>query len=57
VTRDGRTEAEILGEMLRLSDRLLRTADPLMAGQYRHLHDRIRALMEVRAPEAEVPPP
>jgi hypothetical protein len=38
----------ILAEMLQLSDQLCRTTDVLLIGQYRHLQDRIRALIELR---------
>jgi len=38
----------ILAEMLQLSEQLCRTADALLIGQYRHLQDRIRALIELR---------
>ena len=35
----------ILADMLRQSERLCQSADALLVGQYRHLQDRIRALM------------
>jgi hypothetical protein len=38
----------ILAEMLRQSERLCESTDALLVGQYRHLHDRIRALIELR---------
>ena len=38
----------ILAEILRLSDRLCESKDALLVGQYRHLQDRIRALIEIR---------
>jgi hypothetical protein len=38
----------ILAEMLRQSELLCRSADALLVGQYRHLQDRIRALIELR---------
>ena len=41
-------EDRILAEMLRAAERLCETADALMSGQYRHLHDRIRALIALR---------
>ena len=38
----------ILADMLRQSERLCQSADALLVGQYRHLQDRIRALIELR---------
>jgi hypothetical protein len=38
----------ILVEMLQLSEQLCQSADALLVGQYRHLQDRIRALIELR---------
>jgi hypothetical protein len=38
----------ILVEMLRQSERLCESKDALLVGQYRHLQDRIRALIELR---------
>ncbi len=38
----------ILVDMLRQSERLCQTVDALLVGQYRHLQDRIRALIELR---------
>jgi hypothetical protein len=38
----------ILSEMLHLSERLCQSKDALLVGQYRHLQDRIRALIELR---------
>ncbi len=43
-----RNDDAILAEMLRQSERLCQSADALLAGQYRHLQDRIRALIELR---------
>jgi hypothetical protein len=60
VTEDGSEdrlgdEDAILARMLRSAEDLCRTTDPLMAGQYRHLRDRIRALIELR--ECALEPP
>ena len=41
-------EDAILADMLRQSERLCHSADALLVGQYRHLQDRIRALIELR---------
>jgi len=38
----------ILADMLVQAERLCQDADPLMAGQYRYLAERIRALIELR---------
>ncbi len=38
----------ILADMLRQSEFLCQSTDALLAGQYRHLQDRIRALIELR---------
>jgi len=38
----------ILRAMLEQAERLCRCNDALLAGQYRHLRDRIRALIELR---------
>jgi hypothetical protein len=38
----------ILAYMLHLSERLCESTDALLVGQYRHLQDRIRALIELR---------
>ena len=38
----------ILQSMLEQAERLCRCDDALLAGQYRHLRDRIRALIELR---------
>jgi hypothetical protein len=50
---DGPDEDAILAEMLALADRLVRTEDALMAGQYGHLRARIAALIELRGAGAE----
>jgi hypothetical protein len=39
----------ILARMLRDAETLCGTEDLLLAGQYRHLLDRVRALIEMRA--------
>jgi len=41
-------EDALLAEMLALADRLTRTDDALMAGQYAYLRARIAALIELR---------
>jgi hypothetical protein len=38
----------ILANMLREAERLCRSDDALVSGQYGHLRDRIRALIELR---------
>ena len=38
----------ILADMLRQSEQLCQSTDALLVGQYRHLQDRIRALIELR---------
>jgi hypothetical protein len=38
----------ILANMLREAERLCDCEDALLSGQYRHLRDRIRALIELR---------
>ncbi len=38
----------ILADMLRQSEHLCQCADAFLVGQYRHLQDRIRALIELR---------
>jgi hypothetical protein len=38
----------ILANMLREAESLCRSEDALLCGQYRHLQDRIRALIELR---------
>lgn len=38
----------ILANMLREAESLCRGEDALLCGQYRHLRDRIRALIELR---------
>jgi hypothetical protein len=43
-----RNDDAILAEMLRQSEQLCESADALLVGQYRHLQDRIRALIELR---------
>jgi hypothetical protein len=40
----------ILGEILAHADSLCRTQDPLLMGQYRHLRERIEALLELTSP-------
>jgi hypothetical protein len=45
-------EYRILKRMLADCDDLCRTGDPLLAGQYRHLHGRIAALLEQTMPVA-----
>ena len=41
---------QILGDMLVQADRLCRSRDPLLKGQFRHLRDRIAALLALTAP-------
>jgi hypothetical protein len=43
-----RNDDVILADMLRQSERLCHSTDALLVGQYRHLQDRIRALIELR---------
>jgi hypothetical protein len=43
-----RDDDAILAEMLRLCELLCQSEDALLVGQYRHLQDRIRALIELR---------
>ena len=50
---DGPDEDAILAEMLALADRLTRTEDALMAGQYDHLRARIAALIALRGAGVE----
>ncbi len=38
----------ILADMLRQAETLCRSQDALLCGQYAHLRDRIRALIELR---------
>jgi hypothetical protein len=45
-------EHRILKRMLADCEDLCRTGDPLLAGQYRHLHGRIAALLELALPLA-----
>jgi hypothetical protein len=47
----------ILQAMLEQAEKLCDTKDALMAGQYRHLRDRVRALIELRlcAQETQAP--
>jgi len=47
-------EDALLAELLELADRLTRTDDALMAGQYAYLRARIAALIELRGLGAEV---
>ena len=44
----GQTDDEILEAMLVQAERLCQSDDPLLQGQYRHLRERIRALIELR---------
>jgi hypothetical protein len=44
----GHDDDAILADMLRQSERLCQSKDALLVGQYRHLQDRIRALIELR---------
>ncbi len=43
-----RNDDAVLARMLRDAETLCATEDLLLAGQYRHLLDRIRALIEMR---------
>ena len=51
----GSGEDAILAAMLAEAERLCETEDALMRGQYRHLRDRIRALIELRLCAAAAP--
>jgi len=42
------TDDDILHVMLAEAEKLCRSEDQLMQGQYRHLRERIRALIELR---------
>jgi hypothetical protein len=44
-----RDDDAILANMLREAEQLCCSQDALLSGQYRHLQDRIRALIELRA--------
>ncbi len=48
MTTEPESDDAILAEMLLLAERLCQSADPLLVGQYRHLLERIRALIELR---------
>ena len=41
------TDEAILREMIALADKLCRSSDALLVGQYRHLRARIDALLEL----------
>jgi hypothetical protein len=47
-------EDALLAELLALADRLVKTDDALMAGQYAYLRARIAALIELRGLGAEM---
>ena len=47
-TTKSAADGAILADMLAKAEQLCRDADPLMAGQYRYLAERIRALIELR---------
>ena len=48
MTETPRDDDSILANMLREAESLCRSEDELLCGQYRHLRDRIRALIELR---------
>ncbi|MBY8823540.1 hypothetical protein [Sphingomonas colocasiae] len=51
---DGKDEDALLAEMLALAERLEKSGDALLAGQYAYLRARVAALIELRSFGAEV---
>ena len=49
-------DTAILARMLEDAERLCACSDALLEGQYRHLRDRVRALIELRACYAPAEP-
>lgn len=45
-----KTDRDLLAEMLAAAEKLCRSDDALLVGQYEYLRARIRALMEMRMP-------
>jgi len=46
---DGKDDGALLAEMLALAERLAKSEDALLAGQYAYLRARVAALIELRS--------
>ena len=53
---DGKDDSALLAEMLALADRLAKSEDALLVGQYAYLRARVAALIELRSFGAEIAP-